>query len=584
MTEECCPLPASGDGGEQACRLGGAQLNDRTAARDARPAYRVAGASALAAAALAACGGGGEDEAIDAAYGSFAQPSAVEAARFLQQAQFSSTEAEIESVRSRGYMGWLNDQMGMPSYTSGWDWLMGQGYNREDVVYNQYADYMIWNQLMRAPDALRKRVALALSEIMVVSANGLEGESPSFAMAAYWDVLNKHAFGSFRQLLEDITLNPAVGIYLNTLNNTKEDSKGRRPDENYAREVMQLFTIGLYELDIDGTPRMAGDKPVETYGPDDVLNLARVFTGYVYDTRGHVKGTSPLRVRTPMKLDASKHSTLDVEFLGTTIGGGTPGPEALKRALDTLFNHPNVGPFIGRQLIQRLVTSAPSGAYIQRVARVFNDNGQGVRGDLRAVVKAVLLDPEARQDPSLASSDGGKLREPMVRLVQWGRTFGVTSADGKWLLGNLSDASSALGQSPLRSPSVFNFFRPGYVPPGTAMAFTGRSAPEFQITDENSVAGYANFMRDMIAYGRGSEASKIKVTQYTRQLQLVGDTAKLVDHLNLVLAAGQLSADTCSRLGDALATIKTTNDAGKNNRVWAGILMVMCCPEYLVQK
>ena len=552
-------------------------------------ATRLTALSALTAAALAACGGGSDAPPGSSPGGlGGSQPvniSATDAARFLQQAQLSSTEADIGAVRAKGYEAWLDEQMGAPTYISGWDWLMSQGYNREDVIFNgQYADFMIWNQLMLAPDGLRKRVALALSEIFVVSANGLDGQSPSFALAAYWDLLNQNAFGTYRQLLEAVTLNPAMGMYLNTLNNNKENAQGRRPDENYAREVMQLFTIGLNQLNLDGTPRMSGGKPIDTYGPDDVLNLARVFTGYVYDTAGHVRATNPLRVRNPMKFDASRHSTMDANFLGTSIGGSTPGPEALKRALDTLANHANVGPFIGRQLIQRLVTSAPSGAYVQRVASAFNNNGQGVRGDLRAVIKAVLLDSEARRDPSLAPPGWGKLREPMLRLVQWGRTFGVSSADGTWKLYDLSDPSSGIGQSPMRSPSVFNFFRPGFVPPNTALAASGQSAPEFQITDENSVAAYANFMRNMVAYGYGSAASKIKVNQYTRPLQLVADPAALVDHLSLVLAGGQLSTSTQSRLRDALATVKADTDAGKNNRVWAAVLMVLCCPEYIVQK
>ncbi|HQO54038.1 MAG TPA: DUF1800 domain-containing protein, partial [Ottowia sp.] len=413
----------------------------------------LSGLSALLASGLAACGGGGEATQADPPA---APISAAEAARFLQQAQFSSSDADIAAVRSQGYARWLDAQMQAPSHTSGWDWLVEQGYQQESLRFNGgYADHMMWNQLIAAPDAVRKRVALAWSEILVVSGNGIDGYWPSFAMAAYWDLLNQHAFGNFRELLQAITLNPAMGAYLNTRGNKKANASGRVPDENYAREVMQLFTIGLYELNPDGTLR--GGQPQETYGPADVSQLAQVFTGYDLDAASGAYKTDPAPFRRPMKLNPAQHAGDSVTVLGRSIAAGD-GTARLRQALDILFEHPNVGPFIGRQLIQRLVTSAPSPAYVGRVAAAFNDNGAGVRGDLRAVTRAVLLDPEARQDPKLNGPAWGKLREPMIRFVQWARSFGATSSDGKWILWDLSDPSTALGQSPLRSPSVFNFF------------------------------------------------------------------------------------------------------------------------------
>ena len=508
---------------------------------------------------------------------------ATEAARFLQQAQFSASDADIAAVQAQGYAGWLDAQMARGTSTTGWDWLMGQGYNQFSIRYNNsYADHMIWNQLLTAPDPVRKRVALAWSEIMVVSTSTLDGTWPSFAMAAYWDLLNQHAFGNYRQLLEAITLNPAMGAFLNTRGNKKANASGRVPDENYAREVMQLFSIGLYELNTDGTLR--GGAAKETYGPADVSNLARIFTGYNLNSPNKLHETDPQPYRVPMVLTAADHSPEPATFLCQTVASGD-GATRLRQALDIIFNHPNVGPFIARQLIQRLVTSDPSSAYVGRVAAVFNNNGAGVRGDLRAVTKAVLLDADARQNPSLQSPSWGKLREPMIRCVQWARTFGATSNDGTWTVYDLSNPSTALAQSPLRSPSVFNFFRPGYVPPGTALAATGQAAPEFQITNESSVAGYLNFMQNTIAYGLyGNSTSKVWVSSYTAELALVANPAALVDRLNLLLAAGQLSSATTSTIRDAIASIGITTDAGKNNRVWAAILMVMSCPEYIVQK
>ena len=503
--------------------------------------------------------------------------STAEAARFLLQASLSATEADISAVQSQGYAAWLDAQMGMASHVTGWDWLMSQGYNRLDVRYNaQYADFMMWNQLIAARDGVRKRVALAWSEILVVSTSSLEGDTPSFAMAAYWDLLNRNVFGNYRQLLQEITLNPAMGAYLNTRGNQKENpATGRVPDENYAREVMQLFSIGLYQLNTDGTLR--DGVAAETYGSSDVTNLARIFTGYNRDPAGHVDAVNPVAYRNPMVVTANRHSNLEANFLGANVPAGADAAARLTRALDIIASHPNVGPFIARQLIQRLVTSNPSPGYVGRVAAVFNNNGAGTRGDLRAVTKAVLLDSEARRDPSLAPATWGKLREPMLRFVQWARTFGVTSSDGRWIF---YSQDAALGQSPLRSPSVFNFFRPGYVPEGTALT---TPAPEFQITNENTVATYINFMRDRIAYGYTSDNSKL-AANYARELALVADPAALVARLNLLLTGNQLTPTTVSTIRDAITTISADSEAGRNNRVWAAILMVMCCPDYIVQK
>ena len=600
VTESVCVLPASQSSPAPRPEISPKEPSAAmpTTDRPTRPpAARTIGLSALAAAALAACGGG-DEAGVASASGDSAQKaassqaiSAEQAARFLHQAQFSSTDDEIEQVRNKGYAGWLDAQMAQPMTQSGWDWLISRGYNSAagNILDNDaYADFMVWYQLMQASDAMRKRVALALSEIMVVSTTSIEGESCSFAMAAYWDLLNRHAFGNYRTLLGAIALNPAMGLFLNTLNNQKEDAAtGRQPDENFAREVMQLFTIGLYQLNMDGTPRLgANGRPIETYGMNDVSNLARVFTGYVLDPTGHVKGTKPERYRNPMIIKANQHSTLDASFLGTTIAGSTPPAQKLAMALDTLFNHPNTAPFIARQLIQRLVSSAPTPAYVGRVAAVFANNGAGVRGDLAAVVKALLLDPEARRDPAQAPPTWGKLREPIVRCVQWVRTFGAAPKNGAaWLMEDQSDPSEGLGQSPLRSPSVFNFFRPGYVPPNTALASTGQSAPEFQITNETTVASYINFMEGAISDGiDGDKNTKIRVENYTREMALVDDPKALVNRLNLLLAGGQLSSATLATISGAIATIGSKSNYGRKTRVWGAILLVMTCPEYLVQK
>jgi len=285
-----------------------------------------------------------------------------------------------------------------------------------------------------------------------------------------------------------------------------------------------------------------------------------------------------------MAFNANRHSNLAASFLGATVPANTPGAQALKIALDTLANHPNVGPFFGRQMIQRLVTGNPSPAYVARVAAAFDNNGAGVRGDLRAVFAAVLLDDEARGAAGLTQPGFGKLREPMVRLVQWARTFGVTSTSGDWRIGDLSGTASQLGQSPLRPASVFNYFRPGYVPPSTALAAARATAPEFQLVNESTVGGWLNYMQNAINNGI---ASGDMVAPYTQELALVTDATALVQRLNLLMTANQLSPATVGVIVNALQATPVTAASTatvKRNRVAAAVLMVMCCAEYLVQK
>jgi uncharacterized protein (DUF1800 family) len=236
--------------------------------------------------------------------------------------------------------------------------------------------------------------------------------------------------------------------------------------------------------------------------------------------------------------------------------------------------------FISRQLIQRLVTSNPSSNYVARVAAVFVNNGQGARGDLRAVVRAILLDPEARDRIQLQNPSWGKLREPVQRFVHWARAFGATSTGNAWDVGDLSDPGSRLGQSPLRSPSVFNFFRPGYIPPNTALAAQGLVGPEFQITNESTVAGYVNFMQNAVA---GRSVGDLRAN-YTALLAKAGDPAALVAELQLVLAAGQLSPGTVATLTTVLGGMPSKTTVELQNRMYAALTLVLASPEYIVQR
>ncbi len=516
------------------------------------------------------------------------------AARFLNQATFGSTEAETASAQQQWRSGWLQAQFALPAARTHWDRVAADqaAYLAEDPtrdpanITNAVWDWSVWEAYISAPDQLRKRVGYALSQIMVVSMDGLAlgPSNNSRAAAAYVDWLEKGAFGNFRQLLEDVSLSPAMGYYLSHRGNRKADYPNndttqppiRVPDENYAREVMQLFTIGLVELNADGTLKLTNGQPTETYGEDDVRGLARVFTGWDFIAR-----TNPDWPRTPMQHIASRHSLEEKTFLGVTIPAGTDGPTSLKIALDTLFNHPNTAPFISSQLIQRLVTSNPSPAYVGRVSAKFADNGQGVRGDMKAVVTAVLNDSEARTPLNIAqpAPSWGKLREPVLRYTTFARNFGGTFNGEIWRIGALSDPATALGQSPLRSPSVFNFYRPGYVPPNSGIAGAKLVAPEFQISTDTSLPGYLNFMNKQLVNPNGGLAFN-----YDAELALAGDPAALVARLDRRLTNSAMSSATRDEIVTTVTALPSATAAQNLARVRTAILMTLASPEFVIQK
>ncbi|MFZ5577600.1 MAG: DUF1800 domain-containing protein [Pseudomonadota bacterium] len=542
------------------------------------PAAYALGLAALGSLTLAACGGGGSGSSdVGPTAAKLPLPTQAQAARFASIAGTGATQADIDALTGRGYEAWLDAQFNAPRSLSHFDWLLAKGYG---VAADQYSfngmDATIWRKLLSSPDVLRQRVVLALSEIFVVSMTGLSTSWGKFALAAYLDMLEERAFGSYRDLLGAFSLSCAMGVYLNMRGNQKGDPKtGRQPDENYAREVMQLFSIGLLQLNPDGSPKTLADGRTQyTYNQEHVTALAQVFTGWDFNTTNVNAG--PAFMREPMRHIAARFATGDKSVLGVAIPASADGPTALNKALDVLAAHDNVGPFIGRQLIQRLVCSQPSPAYVARVSAVFANNGQGQRGDLKAVIRAILLDPEAINPPAGPAS--GKLREPVLRLVQWARTFGVTSPSDAWAVGDTSNPSSRLGQSPLRSPSVFNFFRPGYLPPDSALGSNAVTAPEFQLCNETTVAGYLNFMQSVIQNGIGDLKP-----DYTAYYALANDAAALVSRFNLLLAGGRLGADTQAAIASAVGSIAATTDSGRLNRVRATILLVMAAPEYLIQ-
>ena len=550
---------------------------------------------------LAACGGG-EGSSGPPVLPKEQQPAQKDVVRFLSQAGFGGAGADIDRTQRIGFPAWIDEQFSLPQdrhqgYVDSQiaaATLAGQSTNQQNWIYESF-----WRTAVSGNGQLRHRVAFALSQIFVVSlADSSVGENTR-GVASYLDMLGRNAFGNFRTLLQDVTLHPMMGLYLSHLRNQKEDpSRGRVPDENYAREVMQLFTIGLYESNLDGTVRLDGrNEPIETYTNEDVTGLAKVFTGWSWagpdksDTRFFGGNASADRAVLPMQSYPKYHSTSEKRFLGTVIPeqAGADPEASLRVALDRLFSHPNVGPFIGKQLIQRMVTSNPSPAYVARVASAFNDNGSGVRGDMKAVIRAVLLDPEARS-PLPGATDYGKLREPVLRIAHWLRAFGAQSASGRFLIGNTDNPNSSLGQTPMRSPSVFNFYRPGYVPPNTDIAAAGLVAPEMQITHESSVAGYLNTLRSVISSGIGSGSPRDVQPDYGEVIGLADRPDALVDRIGAMLIAGEMSPELRAQAVDAVGSVAVSTSNAQSaatarlNRVKLAVFLVMASPDYLVQK
>ncbi|MFG6455851.1 DUF1800 domain-containing protein [Roseateles sp. BYS96W] len=565
-------------------------------------------AAMLCFAALTGCGGGGKDAgATNAASASGTESGAPpgstakvhtvatpeEASRFLAQATFGPNEASITALKGRTIESWLDAEFAKPQrlHADTTNALFAAaGKQVENDFYGSW-----WTQAITGDDQLRQRVAFALSQIMVVSFDLNALRSQVAGISGYYDVLGRNAFGNFRTLLEDVTLNPAMGTWLAMLKNQKEnDSTGRTADENYAREVMQLFTIGLHKLNADGSIVTSNGDPVETYTNADVTGLAKALTGWSWGgpdkTANRFFGRNGVlasnRWQIPMQSYDAYHSTATKTFLGVTTAGDAQTD--LKVALDTLFNHPNVGPFIGKQLIQRLVTSNPSPAYVARVTGSFNNNGAGVRGDMKAVIRAILLDDEARDVGAAYSQQAsfGRIREPVLRLANWMRSFEAVAPTGFY---NFGATDGSLGMTPMNSPSVFNFYRPGYVAPASKTGAAGLVAPELQITHETSVAQYLNVIDDIVSNRLGNNGNRIAAA-YGAERALADTPAALVDRVILLLNAGVMPATKRQAIVDAVTAIAipTTNAdkaaAARNNRVCLAVYLVLGSADYIVQK
>ena len=565
---------------------------------------------ASAAVLLVACGGGGGSSAPVSPAPPVVNPppppppaaepktvleTKAEAALFLQQAGFATVAADVDAATGTDAADWVRAQFGRAPH--GYRAQLGAVLSRDDAK-NRDNTALIWQTMIDSDAQLRARTNFALSQLFVISDR--DEFHRGYGLAEYMDILDRNAFGNYRDLLGEVTTSPMMGRYLTFLYNRKGDERtGRTPDENYAREILQLFSIGLVELNMDGTERLDGaGQPIETYTNDDIIGLARVFTGYAlagssYQWRDRYDDTW----ERPMRMWDEQHSPLEKSFLGTTIPAGTGGEASVERALDTIFAHPNVPPFVARQLIQRFTASSPSSAYVQRVATAFANGrytsengtsfGTGARGDMQATLAAVLLD-ETVHDARLDANEG-KLREPVLKFAQLARTYAKPATrrlvDGEWsFITDTSDPLSKLGQTPLKSPSVFNFYRPGYVAPSTETGAAALTAPELQIVNSSSAIGYANFVTDWINRTDDVWDGKL-VPDFAEEVALAEDPQGLADRLDIKLLAGRMSADTRTAIVETLEALPVRDNQTERDRLSRAklaVLIVALSPEYQV--
>jgi uncharacterized protein (DUF1800 family) len=527
-------------------------------------------------------------------------PVNAQAYRFLNQATFGATEASAQRFGGLDdpseYGTWIDEQLAaepslqLPYVQAALPSPIPAGF-RVRALHEQRLD--IWFQnVLHGDDQLRQRVAWALSQIMVVSQVEL-GEYP-LGLADYYDTLSRNALGDFRGLMEDVTLHPMMGVYLSMLGNQKPDpSRNIRPDENYAREFLQLFTVGLVQLNRDGTPQLdAQGQPVPAFDQAVIEGFANVFTGWKWacaadspaDCRfGSTRPTVANQVRA-MQAFADQHASSAKQVLAypgatrTSLPAGQSAAKDLADALDNVFNHPNVGPFIGRQLIQKLVASNPSPGYVQRVSAVFDDDGTGRRGNLAAVVRAILIDDEARSAPGGAT--GGKVREPLLRLTQLWRAYDARARSGKYVD---IDPTKSFGQGPLTAPSVFSFFSPYYAPPGP-INDEDLVAPELQLATEYRNTLIANvFYEQAFRHNSRSTVSDpdAVIIDIESDLRFAPTPASLVASVANKLLAGRISDALRTQAERQVARVGASN---ASKRVAEAIWLVATSPEFAVQR
>ncbi|QTN39829.1 DUF1800 domain-containing protein [Cryomorphaceae bacterium] len=509
-----------------------------------------------------------------------------DASRFLAQATLGYDYETMQMVAAMGFEAWIEEQFSLPHQT-----FLSLGEYIAETAADDYLGIAEFRSTwltysLTTPDQLRQRLAYNLSEFFVVSGFGSDlFEDYGTLSGAYYDVLQRNAFGNYRELLEDVSLNSSMGVYLSHMHNPKTDSINNiHPDENYAREIMQLFSIGLYELNPDGTRKLdVNGNEIPTYDNEDIRQFAKIFTGWGDGAPdgywGRPQDEDPdIFAIYPMRMYEDYHEPGPKNLLnGLVVPAGQSGVQDFNDALDNLFDHPNVGPFFGRALIQFLVSSNPSPAYVQRVNDAFVANANGARGDMQALVSAVLLDPEARTCNPESQTQSGKLREPLLRYTGFLRAFNPQWDQTDVILDQMELFSEQIGQVPMYSPTVFNFFLPDFQPQGD-MTAAGLVGPVFQIHNSTTSVSFVNAVGAW-HFDQEYIPGANPYMDYSDEMTLANDPIALVERLNLILACGQLSARTENIILNAISQLDDPED-----RLNMALYLTMIAPDYAVLK
>jgi len=556
---------------------------------------------------LISCGGGGNDSPPVSVAPTPIPPtppvssvlklnSDQEVVSFLSKMTFGASRGDIEGAINRDASELLSEEFAKPpSYIL--PFVMDYTDDNEGVQHRSYSA-AFWNAMVDGDDQLRQRMVFALSQITVISDLNM-GDRPRMN-AHYVDTLYKHAFGNYKELLKEITYTPAMANFLTYYRNMDNSNQNplQTPDENYAREFLQLFTVGVTELNIDGTQKLVNGMPVETYSNEDIVGLARVFTGL---SCGGIDfwNCEDYDEIAPLVMYQNYHSKNEKQFLGKTIGAYVDGDAAIDQAIDHIFEHPNLAPFIASRLIQRFTASSPTPEYIERVATAFEngsytsaDNaqfGEGVRGDLKATLAAILLDEQFFNGEAKSNTDG-KIREPVLRFIHWARAFDVGNvfAENEWALLFHARSNEGLGQQPFQAPSVFNFYRPGFIAPQSYSGNEGLTAPELQIIHEGSVIGYSDWMLEYVFNSSPTRDPSLDsfVPDYSYEVTLAETPDQLAEHLDILLLGGLMKNKTKERITTILNEMPIRSDHEDNtaddrwNRVAVAVYMAVTSTEF----
>ena len=519
---------------------------------------------------------------------SFTDQQQRDAFRLLSQATFGASPGAMNDLLNMGHANWLDTQLSAP-YTGHYGRLMaaideaGFAFRNNTGSKQRLRMDVWWDRVLNGDDQLRQKVAYALSQIFVVSEKDTILRPYPEGIAHYNDTLLRHAFGNFGTLLRNVTLHPMMGNYLNMRGSRKANAAGTIfPDENYAREIMQLFTIGLIQLELDGSPTLddTGNE-IPTYDQEDIKSLARIFSGWNYalDPDTGTRAATETTIIQPMEPLESRHDTDAKRFLGHDFPQGSSATAELDQALNLLANHPNTAPFISKQLIQRLVTSNPSPGYVARVAGVFQAH-QADADQLQAVLRAILTDTEATAAdlPATGTDTGGKPKEPLLKVAQIWRAFNVA---GSQQPPRFSNSDKLLGQKPFSANSVFNFYFPDYAAPG-AIADQGLNSPELQILTDTTAITSANLIRWVAVPAESTRSSDLDLASlnlgYARQL--ARDDTQLLRYFDRTLLGGRMS----DAMRSDLQAYWRSSTLPRHKRVYELLFLIASSPEFSYQR